>query len=354
MTTNGFRYFICLLFFSCFLPACDQQAIQQTISPGGSEEAAVAQDGYLFCFWNVENLFDDKDDGRKQAGDKEYDPWMAKNHPVLAQKLANHCQALLSLNEGKGPDILAVCEVENVRAAQLLQAALNQRLGDPRLHYKPPVMQEVSVGRHIAPAILTRLPLVNEKNKGFGSRFRMVQGTVAVGQRELVVLASHWTSRLQEGNEKGRAEYADQLYANFVALHRHNPAVDLLICGDFNDTPQDVSVTQHLHASADRQAVLRSGNQPILYNLFADKDPGKGFGTHSYSSKWYIFDQIVVSPGLLDNQGWTCDPASARTVNTLVRPGDKQGRPWRFGTEKDQMPRGFSDHFPVTVRLQIR
>jgi hypothetical protein len=28
--------------------------------------------GYLFCLWNVENLFDDQNDGRKGQGDKEY------------------------------------------------------------------------------------------------------------------------------------------------------------------------------------------------------------------------------------------------------------------------------------------
>jgi hypothetical protein len=67
-----------------------------------------------------------------------------------------------------------------------------------------------------------------------------------------------------------------------------------------------------------------------------------------------IFDHLVVSPGLLDNEGWSCDPNTVRTINTLTKPGDRLGRPWRFGGEKDAGPRGYSDHFPVTVRLKVQ
>jgi hypothetical protein len=88
-------------------------------------------------------------------------------------------------------------------------------------------------------------------------------------------------------------------------------------------------------------------------NLFAGKDAQAGFGTHFYGGRWEIFDQIAISPGLLDGQGWSCDPQSVRTVNTLFQPGDKKRRPWRFGTERDRHPRGASDHFPVTVRLSV-
>jgi hypothetical protein len=41
------------------------------------------------------------------------------------------------------------------------------------------------------------------------------------------------------------------------------------------------------------------------------------------------------------------------TVNTLHKPDDRKKRPWRFGSEHDKGPRGYSDHFPVTVRLKV-
>jgi endonuclease/exonuclease/phosphatase family metal-dependent hydrolase len=213
-------------------------------------------------------------------------------------------------------------------------------------------MKEVSVGRHIAPAILTRLKAVRDRTRLLDKRQRTLVAHLEAHNQELIVIATHWTSRLGQDSDKRRAEYADKIYGAFRAMHKSNPKVDLLIAGDLNDTPDDPSLTQHLHAIGDAQKVLNPQNGPYLLNLFAGKKPDAGFGTHYYR-KWLILDQIVVSPGLLDNEGWGCDPASVRTINTLYRPGDKLRRPWRFGSENDNQPRGYSDHFPVTVRLSV-
>lgn len=334
------------------LSGCNERSLPelaQSVAPGS---ASAGQRDYLFCLWNVENLFDDRDDNRTGPGDKEYDDLYSRRPDLLRLKLAKLTEALLAMNGGKGPDVIAIVEVESLRAAQLLQQALNANLSDPALRYENVLMKEIKVGRHIAPAIITRLPVVRDRTRDFGSRFRMVEGRILVDGHELVVLASHWTSRLREGNDRGRAEYADKLYGAANAIHRSNPAADILICGDFNDSPHDVSVTQHLHGVREAGAVRNGGPSLQLLNLLGDKDAAAGFGTHYYS-RWFIFDQILVSPGMLDNAGWNCDPASVRTVNSLAKPGDRKLRPWRFGNEKETGPRGYSDHFPVTVRLRV-
>ena len=84
---------------------------------------------------------------------------------------------------------------------------------------------------------------------------------------------------------------------------------------DFNDNPDDPSVMERLHATGDMNAVLASGGRdPLLFNLFAG--PYKaGEASHFYGSKRnpkkYLFDQICVSPGMLDEVNWSCDPKSA-------------------------------------------
>jgi hypothetical protein len=173
-----------------------------------------------------------------------------------------------------------------------------------------------------------------------------------VGGHELIVLASHWTSRITEGSEKGREHYAEAIYKTVKEFLARDARTAIVVCGDFNDTPQDESVVKHLHASADANAV-RQGSSQLLFNLFANKDPAGGFGTHYYNGKWYIFDQILVSPALLGQGGWTCDVNSAATFNQLYRPGDTHKRPWRFGEENTKGARGYSDHFPVTVKLRV-
>jgi hypothetical protein len=66
-----------------------------------------------------------------------------------------------------------------------------------------------------------------------------------------------------------------------------------------------------------------------------------------------MFDQICVSPGLLDAAGWSVVPDSAAVVPEYA---DNRGRPNRFGGPSDKRElwlRGASDHFPVTVRLRV-
>jgi endonuclease/exonuclease/phosphatase family metal-dependent hydrolase len=315
--------------------------------PSGT--AAPPAKDYLFCFWNVENLFDDKVDGRSGA-DKPFDEWFGKNKNALKLKLKNLTDVLVKLNDGKGPDILAVAEVESKRAAELLRDALNDRL-PKELQYRTVLMEEVSGGRHIATAIITRLPVEADRTQLLDKRRRILEGHVVLNGHELVVLASHWTSHVSDDEGEGRNKYAQEIYARFRALYAKNKDVDLLVCGDFNDPPQSDSVNKFLWATDDPQVVREARSGIHLLNLMMGK-PLDDFGTHFYDNKWCIFDHLVVSPGLLDGKGWACDLKSVHTVHDV--PLTARGFPRRFGNERDpDAQRGASDHCPVTVRLQV-
>lgn len=336
--------------FMLGLASC-QRAPEPTVNPGTDPANPGGPAKYLFCFWNVENFFDDKLDHRKGPGDREYDPLFANNPELLKLKLKRLCDALLKLNDGKGPDILAIVEVESRRAADLLQEALNARLPDKALHYENVLMKEVAGGRHIAPAILTRLPVVHDRTQLLGSRLRILESRIKVNGHPLTVIASHWSSRLEKGSEHRRDHYANAIYGRVRAMYTANPKVDVLVCGDFNDTPEDEAVTVHLHATGDVQAVRNADDGLRLLNLMADKDPNR-FGTH-YFRHWFIFDHLVVTPGMLDDEGWSCVPESVRTIKDgLSNPKDKLHRPWKFGSERTAT-HGYSDHFPVTVELKV-
>jgi endonuclease/exonuclease/phosphatase family metal-dependent hydrolase len=338
---------------------------------GGAGSAAAADGkGYLFCFWNAENFFDDVEDRLPTQPDKDYDAWFARDDArVFKQKLKNLTEVILKMNEGKGPDILALAEVENQRAAEKLRDSLNDGLKDPRLHYKDVLYKNPNGGRHIATAIITRLDVIPSKTQLLGRRQRILEAHLTANGHELVVVASHWTSRVSsKGNKEGEGRdlYARNIRTRFDALYRRDPKVDFLVCGDFNDTPEDESVVEYLKAIGDRKKVREGGDNPFLLNLFADrgvevladKSEQKEPGTHNYRRQWLIFDQIVVSPGLLDDEGWSCDPDSARIVNNLtaVTRGRNRGVPDDFGSQHDKISldeRGYSDHFPVTVRLKV-
>jgi len=335
-------------------PAANAGAVPTVASDDGS---------ILFCWWNVENLFDDKED-KRNAIDKEYDVPFAENEKLRNLKLDRIATALLKMNDGKGPDVIAICEVESVRAADLLRATLNKKLEDAKidkkLEYKNVVMKNLDAGRHIAPAIITRMNVAPQLTRMHGNRLRILEAHLYVNGHDLCIMASHWTSQLKQRDgtdgDIGREKYAVAIYEAFRAAAKKNVDTDFLVCGDFNDTPDAQPVAKVLGAIGDKNKVKPTDNEPFLLDLLTGKDPNK-FGTIFYNGKPLIYDQICASPGLLDDKGWSVDVESVRTETAgLMRKGATRREPFRFGNPGHNMKdddRGFSDHFPVTVRLKV-
>jgi endonuclease/exonuclease/phosphatase family metal-dependent hydrolase len=324
---------------------------RQDYSTSPQPAATTAQPGeYLFCFWNTENFFDDQQDKRNHV-DEEYDNWFARHPDDFRLKVTHLADILLQMNDGKGPDILAIVEVETIRAAEALRAELNGRLPAGAAPYGEVQMKEVSGGRHIAPALLGRVPAAGSPQL-HGKGLRILEAHVTAANHDLEIVATHWTSQLTDKTGHGREHYAKEIYGEYTRRFRSDPGVDLLVCGDFNTEPSDEAVVQHLHAGADIDAV-RIAHEPLLLDLFAGKNPAN-FGTHYYN-KPLIYDQICVSSGLLDEKGWTCLTDTAQTwTQGMIRPGSTRRQPWRFGNERDSGGRGYSDHFPVTVKLKVQ
>ncbi len=316
---------------------------------------------YLFSFWNTENFFDSRVNGWRNEPDKDFDRWFGDDKAVFEQKIKNLTEVLAALNDGRGPDILALAEVEvESTAAEALMESLNKAIKEGTPPYRHILMKNPHGGRNIATAIITRLPVVADRTQLLGKKHRILEGHIVVNDKDLAVLATHWTSRVSDKTGEGRDKYADQIYGRFRAMHTSNPNVSLLICGDFNDNPDDPSVKDHLHALGDLDRVKTSDDPPLLYDLFAKFwAEKKGVGTHYYRGHPFIFDHLVVSPAMLNGKGgWLCLPETAKIVeHRFVFPrGRKKGQPLAFGTEREKVPlseRGASDHLPVTVRLRL-
>jgi hypothetical protein len=128
------------------------------------------------------------------------------------------------------------------------------------------------------------------------------------------------------------------------------------VCGDFNDTPDADPIFKGLGAIGDAAKVKPTKDEPFLLNLMNGKDP-KNYGTLWYNGKPLIYDHICVSPGMLDEKGWSVDPKSIATVTDgLMKKGATRREPWRFGNPDDKTKdadRGYADHFPVVVKLKV-
>lgn len=311
-----------------------------------------------FMFWNVENLFDDRDDHRR-AVDEEYDNWFAEDAEARALKYGHLAEIILRVNAGNGPDILACCEVESVRAAELLRDTLNAKLPAGATRYEHVAMKELSAnaGRYMAPCVLSKLPLDLDRTRLLGSRnLRVLETHVVANAADLTLVASHWTSQLSDDGKtegRGRDRYAEVIYAEYERVAARNPEADFLVCGDFNETPDSEPVAGELHMTADRAAVVPGAVPPRLFGLLSGKSAAD-FGTLDFRGRPLIYDQIGVSPGLLDGVGWGCAPDSV-TVPTEVMTRGGNRRPWRFGNRNGPPTggRGYADHFPVVVNLRL-
>ena len=304
-------------------------------------------EGYLFCHWNVENFFDDRDDPRNHDEDED---WFGRDPAAVRLKVERLADALLLQNGGLGPDILAMVEVESRRAVELLRDALNARL-PTEWQYRGIVQGEYLMERRLAPAILTRLVVRDRRTRQSRSR-RILEAHLEAEGHPLVVLASHWTSRLRDDTERKREAYAESLYGDFLAMARVNPAVDLIVSGDFNDEPDDPSVVDGLNATGDPARARIPGLRPWLLDLMIGKS-ADDWGTYFYNGRWQVLDHVVASPGLLDGEGWSIRPETLRVEAPVDLRVGRSRRPWRFGGPSIQGPRGYSDHFAVTVRLRV-
>jgi hypothetical protein len=174
-------------------------------APEASAQASRTRNVH-FCFWNVENLFDDRENPKLEKVDRVFDRWFATDKQALAQKLARVGDVLQEMNGGKGPDVIALAEVESQRAAELVKEELNKRWKDRKpLHYSTVVYRDPRGGRSIATAVITRLKVAATKTRLLGHRQRILKVHIEAAGRELIVVASHWTSRISDKTGTARA-----------------------------------------------------------------------------------------------------------------------------------------------------
>lgn len=290
------------------------------------------------CVWNVENLFDDRDD---PALDDDVEDWMGQQPGIALEKCRRIARALRSLNSGRGPDLIGVMEVENRRALEMLRTALNDGLsGSDR--YEWVVHRDDRTGRRIEPAWIGRLPMEEgtPSRRRRGGPRRIVHALVKDGEQPLHLLLSHWTSRRTQDSDDQRAGYARELRARVEEILDGDPGAAVLVAGDFNE---------ELGTPVARELTGGAG----LIDLLAGVDPTHR-ATLVYRGHGYAYDQMLGTRGAVAGPRWhvIADSAAVLDGKPFREPGRNDSRPWRFGGPDWVGERGYSDHFPIEVRLK--
>jgi endonuclease/exonuclease/phosphatase family metal-dependent hydrolase len=354
---------ICLSASRCASPA----------SPAGGGTVSILA-------YNVKSLFDAIDDGSEfPEFSVAKGKWDEARYKI---RLANVAAAVLaSAPQGDsppGPDLLCLEEIEN---EAVLEALRTGPLSAARYRYAAIAPAE---GGPFSVCALSRLPILASSchyaatPAGRAGR-DLLELELDIGGRRLIVLLCHWKSKSEgaEVTEEARRESAALVRGLVAARIGADPAAEIVVCGDLNESPDEYLRTgkryatalmgveelevfagassgavgppplsarpaRLLVASSAARAVPYDG-ECVLYSPWAESD---GY-SYSFRGSRDRIDNFLLSPGLLDSAGLSYRGFSVAKADFLV---DAEGNPVAWPGSGSS---GYSDHLPILLVLGI-
>lgn len=323
-----------------------------------------ASDEIFIMTFNVETLFDTKDDPRKddetflplsrkqskthklkcsQVRFKKWEDLCLKwdwNDSVLQKKMSSLANAIMQVKNGRGPDILLLQEVENIEVLQQLNDEFN-------LGFEKIILIEGRDKRGIDVAIMSKLEEVgssqlhyvpfSEKYKDRVSDSRgILEATFRLpGLSLITVLVGHFPAPFHPKEMREESlSYLNQILKNL-------PKDRLVVAGgDFNipgDEDQKFKLFERF-SSSDWLVAHKVGCQKCLGTTYYAKN-----GT------WSFLDALLVRNTITNHHSWEFQPSSVFVSNSGEGQKDKWGRPLPFDPVAGQ---GTSDHFPLVLSLR--
>ncbi|MDQ3902659.1 MAG: endonuclease/exonuclease/phosphatase family protein [Thermoproteota archaeon] len=349
-------------------------------------------DDYFIAWWNLENLFDvenstQRSDRLKEILKEELIGW---NDEVLNNKISQLAKVVSKMNDGKGPDILGVCEVEDGPVINKLVKKIQESV--PRdykvEHEQYDDKRGIEIG-FIFDASKFEIPKDSKTGTGlvFSHHVLREQATRNILQVNIkiknsntviVLIGNHWPSRTtgELQTEPYRCAAADALsYFHKRILEEQGEDTPIIVMGDFNDMPFSRSLMDYAFSTPYIEQVSKSEHVPFFYNLMWPLI-GQGFGTfyfgkkepdpchNKYTTYPNMLDQFMVSKSIAFEKRISIKKDSVR-VNKVIgeytlfeekysyEMPKKFGRPTKCGNPSDEMNKeGFSDHFPISLIIQ--
>lgn len=309
-------------------------------------------------FYNVENLFDLVDD--PATDDDEFTPngnlnWTLERYNTKLDHIAE-------VIDGMGlPDLMGFAEVENRSVVEdlLKQPKLINR-GYEIIHHDSPDGRGIDVAliyngnifqKQSEEFVAINFPdsLRNNPDLKYSTREILIAHLQKPKALDLFVIVVHAPSRGGglAATEPLRRYVASKLRSKVDSLTAALPNTGILIMGDFNDEPDNKSISTDLKALSPQNGVTSDN----LYNLVYEADQS-GLGTYNYRGTWNMLDQFIVNAHLLEQfADWSAQPyKKEKMMYHSDRFGDMPNRtyggPNYYG--------GYSDHLPILLTMARR
>jgi predicted extracellular nuclease len=320
-----------------------------------------AQKQLMVGFYNQENLFDTIDDPHKNDNEFLPDGKYKWNTERYNNKINHMATVITSMNDGKGPDVLGMCEVEN--DAVLNDLTKNGQLSKMKykfVHFEGPDERSIDNALLYKSKVFTLLsatayPIIFKENPKSKTRdILLVKLVCKKTKTSVIFLVNHFPSRL--GGEKESAPKRENaaivLRGIYDSISKADPLTPVIMMGDFNDTPVDESMTKVLVAKGNVNELSQNDLFNAMYQIAEKKE-----GSHFYNKEWHALDQIIMSNNLVNCTGKVCYKPQSVTIYKqdwmVEKEGKYAGSPLRtFGGQK--YLNGYSDHLPVYVILELK
>ena len=311
-------------------------------------------------FYNLENLYDTKNDPNKE--DDDFTPsgnrrWTQIKYQRKLENLGEVFQAVSSL-PGGFPTLVGVSEVEN---DSVLEDMVSQKrlsgAGYRYVHYESDDLRGVDVALLYRSSRFKLLdsqpvkPILRSGREYHGRDILMVRGLLD-GEMFAIYVCHFLSRRAGRAASAGfRRAGAETIYYHALEMRDEYPGIKIIVMGDMNDTPADFSLSHLLHAVADMEDVEEGGFFNPMWTLMEE-----GQGTSMHNHHWTLFDNILVCRQLLEesgSEGFHIARFSKMHYAQIFKRNFmmEHGVPKRSYTGK-HFSGGYSDHLPVLVRLE--
>lgn len=319
------------------------------------------------AFYNLENLFDTEndtlifDDDRTPEGK---DNWTLERYKRKLDNLSKVLSEIGSCVTKTSPDIIGICEVENLKVIEDLVNHPNLLAKDYGIvHFDSPDERGIDVALLYKKAVFMptsfdsrRLLIINDDGERNYTRDQLVVGGL-LDDEQYYFLVNHWPSRSGgEARSRPNRIKAAQLSRRIVdSVQKLDAAAKIIGMGDFNDDPDNDSFKKILKTNPKQKDYHEKEIGPREVELFnpMEKLYRKGIGSLAYRDKWNLFDQIYFTENVLDMQNGKFRFWKAGVFNApylISKKGQYKGYPFRTYAGGSYAG-GYSDHFPVYVYL---
>jgi len=295
------------------------------------------------AWWNVENLFDLRDD--PATNDDEFTPQGDRHW--TRHKLNAKLQGIYkTLDMMDLPDVVGLAEVENKYVLrELCQGTPLAQIPYRYVHYDSPDRRGIDVAliyRTDRFSVTASRPVhVSDSADGFFTRdILVVEGVTAEGDSVCLVL-NHWPSK--KGGEEAdvrRLEIARQVRALMLELSRQHPGSAVIAMGDMNSSADEEAIALGMGFGTD--SISPDGIRNLTHRLPSD------WGSHKYQGQWDYIDQVF----LMADDSWQVRKLKLLKYDHLLT--EETGRPGMRPKRTYQGPHyegGLSDHLPLLLRL---